>query len=103
MKRTTALIVAVSLLPAFASAKDLLTREQFIDYNSKMKCAEMLYSYTDPDKFAKEQEKIDKAFGVKEKDIEAGKIDALMDKYGSDAGVLDAVDAKVTELCPVRE
>jgi hypothetical protein len=102
MKRLAALLVA-SAFSASAAAADLLSREQYIDYTAQMKCAEMLHSYSDPDMHAKEQERIDKAFGVKEKDVEAGRIDALMDKYGADAGVLDAIDAKVNELCPVRE
>lgn len=103
MNRHPYVLLAAMFVSAPACAADVLSREQFIEYNAQMKCAEMLYSYTDPDKHAKEQERIDKSFGIKEKDIEAGKIDALMEKYGADAGVLDAVDTKVNELCPVRE
>jgi len=103
MNRLAALFVASALSASAAAAADLLSREQYIDYTAQMKCAEMLYSYSDPDRHAKEQESIDKAFGVKEKDVESGRVDALMDKYGADAGVLDAIDAKVNELCPARE
>lgn len=103
MNRLAALFVASAMSAAATAAPDLLSREQYIDYTAQMKCAEMLYSYADPDRHAQEQERIDKAFGVKEKDVEAGRVDALMDKYGADAGVLDAIDAKVNALCPPKE
>lgn len=98
-----ALFVVAGLLPVVAAAGDLLTKDQYIDYQSQMKCAEVQYSYSDPDRYEKEQAKIDKAFNVKEKDIEAGRMDALMEKYGADAGVLDAIDAKTAALCPAPQ
>jgi hypothetical protein len=97
-----ALAVTALFIPGLACAGDLLSKDQFIDYQSQMRCAEMLYSYTDPAKHDKEQTRIDKSFNVKDKDIENGRIDELMEKYGADAGVLDAIDVKVNALCPDR-
>jgi len=96
-------LVAIAALTAsgFAVAgKDLLSKDQYIDYQSQMKCAEMQYSYSDPDRYEKEQSKIDKAFKVTEKDVENGRMDEMMEKYGSDSAVLDAIDAKTAALCP---
>lgn len=95
--------VAGLLVSGAAVAKDLLSKDQYIDYQAQMKCAETQYSYSDPDRFEKEQQKIDKAFNVKEKDIEAGKMDELSEKYGADSAVLDAIDAKTAALCPQPE
>lgn len=97
------LAVAGLLVSGAAVARDLLGKDQYIDYQAQMKCAEQQYSYSDPDRFEKEQQKIDKAFGVSEKDIETGKMDDLSAKYGSDSVVLDAIDAKTAELCPQPE
>ena len=99
-KIVSSLAVAGLLASGTAVARDLLTKEQYIDYQAQMKCAEQQYSYSDPDRFEKEQQKIDKTFSVKEKDIEAGRMDELSEKYGADSAVLDAIDAKTTELCP---
>ena len=100
MKSVHIVAVAGLLASGTLMAKDLLTQDQYIDYQSQMKCAEQQYSYNDPDRYEKEQAKIDKAFKVTEKDIENGRMDDLMGKYGSDNGVLDAIDAKVAALCP---
>ncbi len=103
MKTLHILAVAGLLASGSAFAKDLLTQDQYIDYQAQMKCAEVQYSYSDPDRYDKEQAKIDKSFGIKEKDIEAGRMDELMEKYGSDSAVLDAIDAKVNVACPQPE
>lgn len=99
------LLAAATLLAVSAPvlAKDLLSKDQYIDYQAQMKCAEQQYSYNDPDMYEKEQAKIDKAFKVTEKDIENGRMDDLMGKYGSDNAVLDAIDARVNSLCPTPQ
>ena len=100
MKKIPVLAAAILLASGAAQAKDLLTKEQYIDYQAQMKCAEVKYSYSDPDRYDQEQSKIDKAFKIRDKDIEDGRMDELMEKYGNDTAVLDAIDAKVTALCP---
>lgn len=100
MNAARILAVSALLFSGVAAAKDLLTQDQYVDYQTQMKCAETQYSYSDPDRYEKEQAKIDKAFKVSDKDIENGRMDELMEKYGSDAGVLDAIDAKTAALCP---
>lgn len=100
MKTVNALAVVALLSAATAQAGDLLTRDQYIDYQAQAKCAEVQYSYSDPDRYDKEMARIDKAFKVTDKDIENGRMDDLMAKYGSESDVLDAIDAKVATLCP---
>ena len=98
------LIAGLALLAAAsANAKDLLTREQYIDYSAQMKCAEQKYSYSDPDKYEKEQSRIEKAFGIKDKDIESGALDDVAAKYDAEPDTYDAVDAKKNALCPQAE
>lgn len=96
-------VVAALFVPGLASAGDLLSKEKFIDYQAQMRCAEFLYSHTDAARYEQEQTNIDKAFKVKEKDLEAGRIDELMTKYDTDNSVVDAIAAKVQALCPQRE
>ena len=103
MKVAMHLAAAMLLASGSAFAKDLLSRDQYIDYQAQMKCAEQQYSYTDPDRYEKEQAGIDKSFKVTEKDIENGRMDDMMGKYGSDNAVLDAIDAKTAALCPQPE
>lgn len=101
--RTLTLLAGALLATAGAQAKDLLTKEQYIDYSAQMKCAEQLYSYSDPDRYEKEQNRIEKAFGIKEKDIESGRVDDLSAKYDADPLVYDAIDTKRNALCPMPE
>jgi hypothetical protein len=100
MKHALVLAVAGLLATGAASAKDLLTKEQYIDYQAQVKCAEQQYSFSDPDRYEKEVAKIEKAFGIKEKDIESGRVDDLAAKYDADPAVYDAIDEKKNALCP---
>lgn len=104
MKATRVLaVIAALLVPGLANAGDLLSKEKFIDYQAQMRCAEFQFSHSDAARYEQEQERIDKAFKVKEKDHEAGRIDELMTKYDTDSSVLDAISVKVDALCPQRE
>lgn len=98
--RIVAVAVAGLLFAGSVVAKDLLTKEQYIDYTAQVKCAEQKYSYSDPDRYEKEQGKIEKAFGIKDKDIESGAMDEIAAKYDADADTYDAIDAKKAALCP---
>lgn len=95
-----ALVVVGAFGAASAQARDLLTKEQYIDYSAQVKCAEQKYSYNDPDRYEKELDSIEKAFGIKDKDIESGKVDDLAAKYDAEPDTYDAVDAKKAALCP---
>ncbi len=86
-----------------ASAAELLTKDQYIDYSAQMKCAEQMYSFSDPDKYEKEQNKIEKTFGIKDKDIESGAMDELAANHDADPAVYDAIDVKKAALCPQPE
>lgn len=96
-----AAFAAGGLLAAGAAlAKDLLSKEQYIDYTAQVKCAEQKYSYSDPDRYDKELDRIEKSFGIKDKDIESGKMDELAGKYDAEPDTYDAIDAKKAALCP---
>ncbi|MFZ5723584.1 MAG: hypothetical protein ACOY33_07965 [Pseudomonadota bacterium] len=92
--------VAGLLATGSALAKDLLTKEQYIDYSAQVKCAEQKYSYSDPDRYEKELDRIEKTFGIKDKDIESGRMDDLAVKYDAEPDTYDAVDTKKAALCP---
>ena len=99
-----AMAVAGTLCAGVVLAKDLqLTKEQYIDYTAQVKCAEQKYSYNDPNRYDKELDKIEKAFGIKDKDIETGKMDEIAAKYEADNDTYDAIDAKKAALCPQPE
>lgn len=100
MKIAHVAAVAGLLFAGAASAKDLLTQAQYIDYQAQVKCAEQKYSFSDPDRYEKEISKIEKAFGIREKDIESGAMDDLAAKFDADPAVYDAIDAKKNALCP---
>ena len=100
MKHALVLAAAGLLAAGAASAKDLLTKEQYINYQAQVKCAEQQYSFSDPDRYEKEVSKIEKSFGIKEKDIESGRMDDLAAKYDAAPAVYDAIDEKKNALCP---
>ncbi|MFZ5757984.1 MAG: hypothetical protein ACOY3X_13845 [Pseudomonadota bacterium] len=100
MKIAHVAAAAALIVSGTAMAKDLLTKEQYIDYSAQVKCAEQKYSYSDPDKYEKELDRIEKSFGIKDKDIESGKVDDLAAKYDAEPDTYDAVDAKKASLCP---
>lgn len=97
--RAACVVVGVSLA-GHVLATELLSKERYIDYSAQMKCAEQMYSFNDPDKYEKEQSRIEKAFGIKDKDIESGKMDDMSAAYDADAAVYDAIDEKKAVLCP---
>lgn len=103
MKTIPALVAITLLSPVAATAKDLLTQTQYIDYSAQVKCAEQQYSFSDPDRYEKELSRIEKSFGIREKDIESGRLDELAARYEADPAVYDAVEAKRGELCPLQE
>lgn len=104
IRKISGVVAAIGFVVAgSASAAALLTKEQYIDYSAQMKCAEQLYSFSDPDKYEKEQNKIEKTFGIKDKDIESGTMDELSATYDADSAVYDAIDVKKAALCPQPE
>lgn len=99
--RTVPVILFASLFIAgTVSAKDLLTQSQYIDYSAQVKCAEQQYAFSDPDRYEKELARIEKSFGIKEKDIESGRMDELSARYDADPATYDAIEEKRGALCP---
>lgn len=103
MKATATVLVAAILAAGTATAKDLLTQAQYIDYSAQVKCAGQQYSFSDPDRYEKELARIEKSFGIKEKDIESGRMDDLAARYDADPAVYEAIDEKRNALCPPAE
>ena len=101
-KNHVAVVAAAGLLAAGAAlAGDLLTKDQYIDYNVQVKCAEQKYSFSDPKRYDKEVDRIEKSFGIKDKDIDSGRMDELAAKYDSD--IYDAVEEKKAKMCPEED
>lgn len=100
MKAVPAVLVATLLFAGSATAKDLLTPAQYIDYSAQVKCAEQQYAFSDPDRYEQELARIEKTFGIKEKDIESGRMDELSARYDADPATYDAIDEKRNALCP---
>lgn len=100
MKAVPAILVVSLFFAGTAAAKDLLTQAQYIDYSAQVKCAEQQYAFSDPDRYEKELSRIEKAFGIKEKDIESGRMDELSARYDADPATYDAIDEKRNALCP---
>lgn len=103
MNVRTALIAAGLFCPATALAGDLLTQDQYVDYAAQVKCAEQLYSFSDPDRYEKELSRIEKSFGIREKDIESGRMDELAARYEADPAVYETIEVKRTGLCPQKD
>jgi HPt (histidine-containing phosphotransfer) domain-containing protein len=94
--RRTLILIALAVLPASALALKM-DRTQFIDYAAQQHCLNQKL-WDQPDKLERELEKLEKKFGIREKDLDA--LDDLTAKYNADSEVQAAVEEKVRTLCP---
>jgi HPt (histidine-containing phosphotransfer) domain-containing protein len=94
--RRTLILLALATLPASALALKM-NQQQFIDYSAEQHCLNQKL-WDQPDKLESELEKLEKKFGIREKDLDA--LDDLTAKYNADGDVQAAIEAKVRTLCP---
>jgi len=100
MRRTLLLpsltLLTLAVLPASALALKM-DRTQYIDYAAQQHCLNQTL-WDQPDKLENELEKLEKKFGIREKDLDA--LDDLTAKYNADSEAQSAIETKVRTLCP---
>ena len=102
MNKTIKTLLATAVataLPGLASAEDLMSKDQYIDYSAKQHCINQDY-WDQPDKQNAELAALDKAMGIGEDDYMA--LDDLAMEMDQDADVQAAVEAKAREMCPPK-
>lgn len=102
MNKSLKTLMAISIaaaLPAIASAEELMTKDQYIEYSAKQHCINQDY-WDQPDKQNAELAALDTAMGIGEDDYMA--LDDLAMAMDQDADVQAAVEAKAREMCPPK-